>query len=237
MKSNMDTIVINLARRRDRRIATEQELSRIGWSAKFFSAIEPKNAGNFPSIGVRGCFLSHLAVLKDAKENGSERLIILEDDIKFVPNFVKRWQLAVEALASEPWSIFYAGHSLNNLARGLSLLPPLTPVLCAHFMMINGNAIPQLIDGLETILSRPAGHALGGPMHVDGAYSTIRMQNRELRTYAYSPVLGYQRPSRSDIADSKWLDRINILRPIVDLFRQGKLARLQAKLDKTEPMN
>src|SRR5471030_1131084 len=110
MKFDIDTIVINLERRSDRRIEAEQELSRIGWSAKFFSAIEPKDAGGFPSIGARGCFLSHLAVLKNARAAGIDRLIILEDDIIFVPEFVKRWQSAVEALESKPWSIFYPGH-------------------------------------------------------------------------------------------------------------------------------
>ena len=51
------------------------------------------------------------------------------------------------------------------------------PVQCAHFLLINAAALTTVIKGLETILSRPAGHPLGGPMHVDGAYTTIRAQN------------------------------------------------------------
>jgi glycosyl transferase, family 25 len=234
MKFDIDTIVINLERRSDRRIEAEQELSRIGWNAKFFSAIEPKDAGGFPSIGARGCFLSHLAVLKNARAAGIDRLIILEDDIKFVPEFVKRWQSAIEALESKPWSIFYPGHILDGLARGLSLLSPLTGVACTHFMMINGNAIPQLIEGLQTIMLRPPGHPLGGLMHVDGAYSTIRRQNPALITYAYSPVLGYQRPSQNDVSNPKWFDRIGALRPVISFLRKRKLRKLQAEWNEIE---
>ena len=42
-------------------------------------------------------------------------------------------------------------------------------------------------------------------MHVDGAYSTIRSQNPQLKTYAIAPVLGHQRPSRTDIREADGL--------------------------------
>jgi len=96
-------------------------------------------------------------------------------------------------------------------------------------MMINGAAIPRLIDSFETMLSRPAGHPLGGPMHVDGAYSTVRMQNRDLTTYAYFPALGNQRPSQTDIGTRKWFDRIEGLKPIVRLLRVAKGGILKVK--------
>ena len=87
-------------------------------------------------------------------------------------------------------------------------------------MVINGPAISTLIGGLEKILSRPAGHPRGGPMHLDGAYSTLRAQNHALATYAYFPALGYQRPSRTDVGNLKWFDRVGMLTPIVDIARK-----------------
>lgn len=232
MKLEQHTVVINLKRRVDRRIETEKELSRVGWSATYFSAIEPSTEEGFPSIGARGCFLSHLAVLREAREARRQRLVILEDDVNFVRDFTDRWQSAAAALESREWSIFYPGHVIDDLPRGLSVLPSTTGVRCTHFMMINGAAIPALIEGLETILSRPAGHPMGGPMHVDGAYSTVRMQNTALITCAYSPVLGYQRPSRTDIGNHKWFDRLDAARPIVSFLRKAKLRRLLAKFEK-----
>jgi glycosyl transferase, family 25 len=214
--------VINLEHRADRRVAMQKQLSRIGWRAEFFPAIRPESAANFPSIGARGCFLSHLAVLRSAQKLGARQLVILEDDVNFSRDFAERWSSSISALDAKEWSIFYPGHVLRDLPAGLSLISPSIGVACTHFMVINGHAIPTLLEGLETILSRPAGHSLGGPMHVDGAYSTIRAQNHSLITYVYSPVLGYQRPSRTDVGKSKWFDRIGILAPIVNIARKLK---------------
>ena len=203
--------VINLKYRTDRRAEMLRQLSGVGWAAEFFTAISPDSVGDFKSVGARGCFLSHLGVLRKAHDAGAKQLVILEDDLNFASEFAKRWACSISKLEQLEWSIFYAGHKLDDLPAGLSRILPTTSVQCAHFMVINGRAIPALISGLESILSRPAGHPLGGPMHVDGAYSTIRAQNPALATYAYSPTLGSQRPSRTDIGDTKWFDRVALL--------------------------
>jgi len=214
--------VINLEHRTDRRIAMEKQLLRIGWYAEFFPAIRPDNAADFPSIGARGCFLSHLSVLRNAQKAGLPQLVILEDDVNFAPNFAERWTLSISSLETQEWSIFYPGHALDDLPEGLSRISPDKGILSTHFMVINGHAISPLIAGLERILARPGGHPLGGPMHVDGAYSTLRTQTPSLVTYAYSPVLGYQRPSRTDVRDLRWFDRVSILRPIMEFARMLK---------------
>ena len=192
--------VINLEHRTDRRIAMQKQLSRIGWNAEFFSAIRPKSAADFPSIGARGCFLSHLSVLKNARDAGAQQLVILEDDVNFAPGFAERWKSSMSALEALEWSIFYPGHAFDDLPAGLSRISPDTGVQCTHFMVINGHAISTLIAGLESILSRPAGHPLGGPMNLDGAYSTLREQNHSLVTYAYFPALGLSTP----VAHRRW---------------------------------
>jgi glycosyl transferase, family 25 len=222
MAHKQKTYVINLPHRADRRMETERQLARVGWSAEFFPAIQPSAAAGFPSIGARGCFLSHLAVLKNALEARAERVVVLEDDVNFAAEFADQWQSATEALDQLSWSIFYPGHVLTGLSPGLSRLSPAIAVRCTHFMMIEGHAIPELVAGLQAILARPPGHPEGGPMHVDGAYSTIRGQNQSLATHAFFPVLGYQRPSRTDIGDHKWFDRIRALEPAVNFARRLK---------------
>jgi glycosyl transferase, family 25 len=217
--------VINLKHRTDRRIAMQKQLSRIGWHAEFFPAIRPKNAADFPSIGARGCYLSHLSVLKNARDAGVQQLVILEDDVNFASEFSERWKFSISALETREWSIFYPGHTFDDLSAGLSRIPPDTGVQCTHFMVINGHAISTLIAGLGSIMSRPAGHPLGGPMHLDGAYSTLRTQNHSLVTYAHFPALGYQRPSRTDVGELKWFDRPGVLMPIANIVRKLK-ARL-----------
>lgn len=128
----------------------------------------------------------------------------------------------MSALAERDWSLFYPAHQMKDLPAGLSRIEPQIGIQCTHFMVINGPALPTLIAGLETILSRPPGHPLGGPMHLDGAYSTLRAQNQGLKTYAYFPALGYQRSSRTDIGENKWYDRVGVLSPLVDAARRLK---------------
>ena len=150
----------------------------------------------------------------------AQQVVILEDDVNFALDFTKRWSASMSELNKQQWSLFYPGHALKELPSGISRLSPETEVLCAHFFVVNGRAIAPMVRGLELILSRPAGHPSGGPMHVDGAYSTVRAQNPSLTTYACFPVLGYQRPSRSDISKEKWFDRIGAFAPIVNIGRR-----------------
>lgn len=220
MSRTKQIFVINLKHRTDRRLAMREQLASVGWSAEFFPAIRPQEPAGFPSIGARGCFLSHLSVLKKAEHAGAQQVVILEDDLNFVTAFADHWRSAMSALARHEWSIFYPGHTMKDLPAGLSRVAPETGIQCTHFMVISGRALAKLITGLETILSRPPGHPLGGPMHIDGAYSTIRAQNHTLATYAYFPALGYQRSSRTDVGVGKWFDRVALLSPIVDAARK-----------------
>jgi glycosyl transferase, family 25 len=222
MSGTPAVFVINLDYRTDRRTEMLRQLSRIGWRAEFFAAIRPESAADFPSIGARGCFLSHLSVLKRARDIDARQLVILEDDMNFVPQFPQAWKISMSVLETQEWSIFYPGHIITGLPPGLSRIPSSTGVQTSHFLVINGPAISRLISGLEIILARPAGHPLGGPMHVDGAYSTIRAQDCALITYAHSPVLGYQRSSRTDVGDLKWFDRIKLVAPIANFGRKLK---------------
>jgi hypothetical protein len=220
MMEEIHVAVINLRSRPDRRIEMERQLARIGWQARFEDAIRPSDRGDFPSIGARGCFLSHLALLR--RSIGITRLVILEDDVNFAGDFSRRWQAMRRELETKDWSICYPWNAVSGATAGLQLLDPSDPIRCTHFMLIHRDAIPILIEGLEAILSRPAGHPDGGPMHVDAAYWTIRSQNPKLNSYVFSPPLGYQRPSRTDIAELKWFDRIDALRPIVGALRKLK---------------
>jgi GR25 family glycosyltransferase involved in LPS biosynthesis len=78
--------VINLECRKDRRAEMETQLRRIQWDAQFFPAVRPPDAGDFQSIGARGCFLSHLAVLKRAALQ-NDHAVIMEDDLNFSRDF------------------------------------------------------------------------------------------------------------------------------------------------------
>lgn len=212
---HFDKRVINLESRPDRRQEIQSQLNSIGWSADFVKATRPDDQGDFPSIGARGCFLSHLSALKSAR---GHHLILMEDDLNFVRGFSQRWEMALAALP-KGWSIFYAGHEVEG-GDGVRLVQPDHAIKGAHFVVFNALALDFIIEQLELFLSRQPGHISGGPMHVDGAYSTIRAQNPTLRTYAVFPPLGYQRSSASDITP-KMVDRLKIFRPLTSKARRA----------------
>jgi hypothetical protein len=217
-------LVINLESRTDRRFQMMEQLRTINWAAEFFPAVRPLDKGGFPSIGARGCFLSHLNTLKLAKDRNLDRLILIEDDLNFDLNFSKAWTNVEQFLNSQDYELFYPAHTskLSGLA-GIAQLPSDHGIQCSHFLIFSRKGIDKAIENLEAMFSRPGGHPLGGPMHVDGAYSTIRRHNLDFRTYAHFPSLGYQRPSRTDVGESRWFDHFPVLQPIIVRARNLKM--------------
>jgi glycosyl transferase family 25 len=79
MSNHIDKIFyINLKTRPDRQAEMESELQKFGLEAERFEAIPT------PDFGIYGCGLSHLAVLKLAKERNYRNVLILEDDFEFL---------------------------------------------------------------------------------------------------------------------------------------------------------
>jgi glycosyl transferase family 25 len=79
MSNFIDKIIyINLNKRVDRCELIEKELSNYNLDYERFEAIECTDFGTY------GCGLSHLSVLKIAKERNYKNILILEDDFEFI---------------------------------------------------------------------------------------------------------------------------------------------------------
>jgi glycosyl transferase, family 25 len=221
--------IINLPHRRDRRREMAGQLKKIGLcfdspGVRLFEAVRPATPDGFPSIGTRGCFLSHLSILRDACEKGFERILILEDDVNFAEDFVLRMGQVKAALEHVDWSIFYGGYAIRApLQTGgdvaIVLAEPAVSIQNTHFIAFRGRAICDAVSFLETLLSRPPGDAKGGPMHVDGAYNWFRNEFPSRITLLSLSPLGYQRRSRTDIHALRWFDRIPGIRYLVSVMR------------------
>ncbi len=218
--------IVNLPSRTDRRRQMNRMLKRLGPSPQdgrieYFPAIRPESAGGFVSIGARGCFMSHLGLLKKARDAGLPRVLIMEDDLEITPDFTAMSSALIKVLEREDWGFAYFGHALSDETEPASsepLRPYQGPIQLTHFFAINGKILPRVVDFLETLLQRPPGHPDGGPMHVDGAYSTFRKQNPDVLTLAARPNLGWQRSSKSDI-HSHWFDSVPGLSTAVSVLR------------------
>jgi glycosyl transferase, family 25 len=218
--------IINLVDRPDRRREMERQLTRLGAmgpKVAFFDAHRPVSAGDFPSVGARGCFESHLTVLREARSRHAESLLLLEDDFDFTRDGRARLESVLAELTKNDWSLFYGAHVLSaGDRRGLVRISPQQPVLTASFVGFNGRVIPELVGFLEAMLLRPAGSPDYGPMHVDGAYTVFRELNPAHATFVAFPALGMQRSSPSDITPRrKLLDRWVITRSVAGLLRRS----------------
>ena len=218
--------IVNLAHRADRRAEISQQLALVGLSfdspnVTLFEAIRPLDAGGFDSIGAHGCFMSHLGVLRQAMS--LKNVLILEDDLDFVPNIGALLRGALAALPNN-WGMFYGGCITDVEAGSASVtrVAPLASLRTSHFVALNGPVIAPLVAYLEAILERPPGHIDGGPMHVDGAYSRFRADNADMTVYAAIPELGYQRSSRTDIHSLKWFDRMPVVKQLVQMIRRRR---------------
>jgi hypothetical protein len=170
--------IINLAQRADRRKEMDAQLQRIGLSLKhplvhLFEAVRPDTAGGFPSIGARGCFFSHLNILREAREQKQERVLILEDDLNFANDFVTRIDIIIGDLRQRDWGMFYGGYRATqdgsaSADNGLSTVPPQQGIQTTHFVALQQPAISAAVPFLEAMLTRQPGDPNGGPMHVDG---------------------------------------------------------------------
>ncbi|MEE1868604.1 glycosyltransferase family 25 protein [Pseudomonas auratipiscis] len=226
------TRIINIPSRKDRRVETVEEFSRNGFhidhkKAGFFEAVKPSEEDGFPSIGARGCFMSHLRIIEDAIRLNLNNILILEDDIQFSKHIGQYGKQAIALLEGMEWDIAYFGHPFEGNANlpGWSVVD--RPIHLSHFYAVNGAFLPQLRDFLLQILERPAGHPDGGPMHYDAALNTLIHQRKDVRAYYFTWNLGYQRPSRTDLHELSVLDRTQLLRPIMFMLRKLKSSMLR----------
>jgi hypothetical protein len=215
-------VVINLPQRLDRRREMEAQLRNLSLQAEFFPAVQVTVQDDWPSLGARGCFLSHYTVLKNALESGVRNVLILEDDLDFSPSLPSSQPELLSQISTQPWDFLYLGHiePVPSQSSGdPQLLLWTTALQTLHFYAVNQTVLPRLVAYLEQVQSRPDGHPLGGPQHVDGAISMFRAQNPDVTTLIASPAMGSQRSSLSDITRA-WYDDLPIVGKLVNTARR-----------------
>ncbi len=218
------TFIVNLPERTDRRKQITRELASAGMSLtpgklELFPAVRPKDAAGFPSPGVRGCFLSHLGIMTEARRRGLRRVLVIEDDLQISPLLTQNLSVVADILDRERWGLCYLGHvEPVGHEPPIHLIPFTGPLMTSHFYGVNETAIERLRSYLDAAQNRPAGHPNGGPMHLDGALTSFREANPDLVTLIAEPNLGWQRPSRSDI-HSVWYQSVPVFRDVWGMGR------------------
>jgi glycosyl transferase, family 25 len=232
------TYVINLPEREDRRRGIAKELERAGLpftpgKVELFPAIRPQEPGLFAGIGIRGCFLSHLNLLKKAKAEGLRNVLVMEDDLAIRPDFNQYEAALLSELQQIDWDIVTFGYlgddnsGINSKINSHSNPNPVhSPILQSfdgeaigtHFYAVNGKTLDPLIQFFETLMERPLSHPEGGAMPTDGVFNVFSWQHPQCRRLIAVPSFGGQRSSRSDISPG-WFDDVPILKDLAGVAR------------------
>jgi glycosyl transferase family 25 len=234
--------IVNLPNRTDRLREMTAELAKVdialaSETVEVFPAIRPESPGPFKSIGARGAFLSHLSILKKARDQGLRKVLIMEDDLEFRPDFLQYESVLIDELSTQNWDIAHFGYcsSENPLTFDLPILNSFAgEIRGAQFYAVGGQALDELITFLETLLARPDGHPEGGPMPVDGAFNVYKWQYPHRVRLIAVPSFGGQRSSRSDITP-KWFDSVPGVSTLAKTLRNLAVYKKFKRFQKRSP--
>ncbi|XP_061539414.1 procollagen galactosyltransferase 2 isoform X1 [Phycodurus eques] len=127
-----DIFLINLKRRLDRRSRMLKTMSALGLHATLSAAVDGKalNTSQLQALGIEmmpgykdpysgrvltrgeiGCFLSHHSIWSQVVERGLQKVLVLEDDVRFEPRFKRRLQAILDDVdkAQLDWDLIYVG--------------------------------------------------------------------------------------------------------------------------------
>lgn len=232
--------VINLPERVDRRKEVAAVLARIGMplgsaGVELFPAVKPDGAAGFPSPGVRGCFLSHLNILRQAQAANLPSVLILEDDVEFPGGFATLWPGIMAQLDGASWDFAYLGYThvddstmARRSTRSVTMRPYRERVRTTHAYAVQRPVYQRLIAHLEELERGRPGDTERGPMDVDGAYNAFRRRYPETVTLIAEPQVAWQRATHSDLHARNWhalpgvsalLAPVRMLKNLVRRFR------------------
>jgi glycosyl transferase family 25 len=191
----MHSFYINLDRRVDRRIQFETECARMGIAVERFSAI----AHSVPALG---CAVSHVEVLKLARDRGYDRVCIFEDDFEFLVSR-EEYAAVVDAIPADAdvvmlgWYLYETQPYNDTFGRVLD-------ATTASGYIVSRNFYDRLIARLEE-----GATLFKANLHTHDAVSKYindqywrRIQPSALWLHTRKRV-GRQRPSYSDLVGSQ----------------------------------
>jgi len=171
--------VINLDRRTDRLEACEDAWYKLNFYPERFSAIENKN----PALG---CYLSHLEILRRARD-ANKNVLIFEDDIEII-NFEDHLaEKVMDELYNLDWCIWYgAGNILKPFYQITDHLAKLNHCQSTVFYGINKKYLSWIINFIER------NNTFIDVIYADGIIP-------QTNCYISVPMMGIQRKDYSDI--------------------------------------
>ena len=124
--SSIKKYIINLKRRPDRLEHSRKEMEYMGWDFNAFEGIDKKS--------YVGCGLSHMAIAQILLDSNDEHIIVMEDDLFFMPYAKVLLECVENALNHTDWDLFHFApsihrpiHKPDGILADLSNVPPKDP--------------------------------------------------------------------------------------------------------------
>jgi glycosyl transferase family 25 len=132
-------VYINLDHREDRR----QIMARLFQEGQ----IPLEKVLRFPAIrhavGIVGCAIGHIAILKRAKREGWKNVLILEDDLTWTPDFQTNYT-KLETLTKSPYDVCMLGGLYMETTP-----PKIHIAFCTNAYIVNSHYYDTLLDNFE----------------------------------------------------------------------------------------
>lgn len=108
--------VINIDSRPDRMIKFRDSMRSLGLLDNEIDKKITRFSGIIPSSGpgALGCTLSHLSIVKQAKERGEHRILVFEDDAAPFSNSIEYFDHVADDINSEDWDVYYLGYNSHQ---------------------------------------------------------------------------------------------------------------------------
>lgn len=203
--------IINLRNRTDRWELCEQQLQQYNiTNYKRFDAIKPnlksinpieysKNnlkRGKPYIIGALGCKLSHLNIIKEAREKQYDKILILEDDFLLTNNFIDKFETVMKDIDVNNISInmLYLGFSVIRknpyIDTNIKNIKRLNNCHTTHAYVLSHKFYDSIIQEISKC------HC-----EIDVCYAKMQKNHKDI--YGVYPCLVTQRESFSDIMKKK----------------------------------
>jgi GR25 family glycosyltransferase involved in LPS biosynthesis len=183
---------INLDRRPDKWKECEDEFKKnnienvVRWIATDGNPDNlPNKMTREPITGNLGCTISHLRLLKHAKENSLSEIVVFEDDVAFMNNFNDKFNDFIKQIPNDWDMIYFCGNNQGGFKMINNNVAKVFGTYTTHSYIMKNSVYDLYINILSNLEDV-----------VDVLYAS---QHKNLNVYIFRPHLTYQRAGISDI--------------------------------------
>lgn len=189
---------INLARRPDRRAQAEAEFAKYGIPVEFVEGIDGLDLplqnmiskdGLKVSRGDLGCTLSHLKIVRMAKQQNLKNYFVFEDDVEFAPDINNLFDTYFAQVPVNYDLLYLGGNHMGGFDMLTANIAKIHLTYTTHAIGVQAKAYDAMIE----VLGRQN----------DKVDICIAELHAKLNCYVTRPHLAFQRASFSDILEKQ----------------------------------